>query len=50
MKESITINKCDEEDCSEVAPAYCGECGYTLCMKHTETHDCPNFELDNKEL
>ena len=27
MKVFITINKCDEKDCSEIAPAFCDECG-----------------------
>lgn len=40
MKVFITINKCDEKDCSEIAPAFCDECGETFCLTHAETHNC----------
>jgi len=56
MKDSITINKCEEEDCSEIAPACCGNCGSNFCMEHAVKHNCEPtddpeaFKLDGKEL
>jgi len=51
MKDSITISKCDKENCSEVAPTYCDNCGNTLCMEHAEKHDCESEQiLDEEEV
>ena len=46
MKNSVSISQCDEIYCSEVAPAYCGDCGSTFCLTHAEKHNCDDDESD----